>query len=136
MEDKALRAFFGPPSRFGHPDFGVLALEQTDSQWVVMSNKEQKVMVKSNSAKVVGVMIDSRAGLEAGLLALEDNRQTVTLNTGKWQKEILHAHGPIKQITLCQRWPYIAYSTDDGEIVIYSIMHGVDLCRYLPETGE
>ena len=138
VEEKALRAFFGPPSNFAHPEFGLLALEQTKSQWVIFSVNGPKVLVKPIGAKVFGVFVDERSNLDAGLLALQDDLKTVTLSglTGpKWQRELFCAHAPVQHIALCQRAPYIAYSTVDGEIVIYSLRHGVDLCRYLPE-GE
>lgn len=133
LEEKALRAFFGPPSKLDHPDFGLLALEQSEFQWVVISEKGQKVLVKPSGAKVFGVLADQRSGTEPGLLALEDNLQTVTLNGRNWRREIFHAHAPVEHIALCQREPYIAYSTVNGEIVIYSLKHHADLCRYLPE---
>ena len=76
-----------------------------------------------------------RSTAEVGLLALEDDLQTVSLNGRNWRKEILRAHAQVEQIALCQRQPYIAYSTVDGEIVIYSVHHRADLCRYRPE-GE
>src|SRR6185436_3349995 len=43
LAENALRAFFGPPSSRSHPEFGLIALEQTDLQWIVISNKGQKV---------------------------------------------------------------------------------------------
>jgi hypothetical protein len=136
LEEKALRAFFGPSSRHAHPEFGLLALEQSESQWVVISEKGQTDLVKPDGAKVIGVLADERTGSEPGLLALEDNRQTVTLNGRNWRKEITHAHAPVEHMTLSQRAPYIAYSTVAGEIVVYSVRHGADLCRYLPEGEE
>ena len=135
LEKNALRAFFGPPSQLAHPEFGVLALEQTESEWLVISAKGQQVLVKPAGAKVVGVMGDERIDAEPGLLALEDDLQTVALYGLNWRREIFRAHAPIEQIVLCQRAPSIAYSTVDGEIVIYSVHHRADLCRYLPE-GE
>lgn len=135
LEEKALRAFIGPPSRLSHPEFGVIALEQTEFEWLVMSEKDQKVLVKPSGAKVVGVLADEHAHVEPGLLALEDDNQTVTLNGRNWRTQILRAHARIEHITLCQRWPMIAYSTVDGEIIIYSVRRGVDFCRYFVE-GE
>jgi hypothetical protein len=138
FDEKPLRAFFGPPSQLAHPQFGLLALEQTKSMWVIITNKSPKVLVKPIGAKVFGVLVDERSNPDSGLLSLEDDLQTVTLSglTGSsWQKELLRAHAPVQHIALCQRAPYIAYSTVDGEIVIYSVRHGADLCRYLPE-GE
>ena len=133
-EERALRAFFGPPSPLAaHPEFGLLALEQADFNWVVISNKGTKIVIKPGGAKVFGVLVDERTFTEPGLLALEDDLQTVTLTGYNWQKEIFRAHARVEHIALCQRVPYIAYSTVDGEIVIYSVRHRADLCRYLPE---
>jgi len=135
FEGKALRAFFGPSLAHTHPQYGLLALEQTEFQWLVICSSERKELVKPYGAKVFGVLVDERSLAEPGLLALEDDLQTVSLNGSNWRKEILRAHAPIKHITLSQRAPYIAYSTVDGLIVIYSVHHRADLCRYLPE-GE
>jgi hypothetical protein len=133
LEAKALRAFFGPPTKLADPEFGLIALEQSEFQWVVISHKGQTNLVKPHGAKVVGVMVDEPAGTEPGLLALEDNLQTVTLNGRNWRKEVFRAHAPVKHIAVCQREPFIAYSTVAGEIVIYSVEHRADLCRYLTE---
>lgn len=132
-QEKALSAYFGPPSKLAGPKFGLLALQETEFQWLVISGEGQKVVVTPASARVFGVLADDSGGAEPGLLALEDNFQTVTLNGRNWRREILHAHAPVEHIALCQRAPYIAYSTVDGEIVIYSVLHRADLCRYLPE---
>lgn len=134
--DEPLRAFFGPLSKLDHPEFGLLALEQTEFQWLVISVKGEKDLVKPYGAKVFGVMIDERSVAEPGLLALEDDLQTVSLNGRNWRKEILRGHARIEHMALCQREPYIAYSTVDGEIVIYSMHHRADLCRYRPEDEK
>ena len=135
LEGRALRAFIGAPSTLSHPAFGVIALEQTRFEWLVMSVSGQTVLVKPSGAKVIGVLVDEQTGAEPGLLALEDDQQTVTLNGRNWRKEILRAHARIEHITVCQRWPLIAYSTVDGEIIIYSVRHGWGFCRYSVE-GE
>ena len=136
FEGKALRAFFGPSLGFAHPQYGLLALEQTESQWLVITGDARKELVKPYGAKVFGVLVDERSVLKPGLLALEDDLQTVSLNGDNWRKEILRAHAPVKHIALSQRMPYIAYSTVDGELVIYSIRHNADVCRYSPEDEQ
>ena len=136
VEEKALRAFFGPTLGLAaYSEFGLLALEQTESRWVVISDGGQKVLAKPHGAKVFGVLIDVRNNMEPGLLVLEDDLRTVTLNGNNWRKEILYAHAPVEHIALCQRETYIAYSTVEGEIVIYSVWHRADSCRYRME-GE
>lgn len=136
LAGKALRAFFGPPTAFAHPQYGLLALEQTDSQWLVITDSERKELVKPFGAKVFGVLADQRSVPGPGLLALEDDGFIVSLFGHDWRTEILRASARVKHIALCQRAPYIAYSTVDGEIVIYSIRHRADLCRYLPEDEK
>ena len=136
LEGKALRAFFGPPSPRAHPQYGLLALEQTDFQWLVLTDGERRELAKPYGATVFGVLADERNMAEPGLLALEDDGFIVSLFGRNWRKEILRAHARVKHIALCQRAPYIAYSTVDDEIVIYSIHHRADLCRYLPECEK
>lgn len=135
FEGKALRAFFGPSPGWAHPQYGLLALEQTEFQWIVITSNQRQDLVKPYGAKVFGVMAEMHSIADIGLLALEDDLMTVSLNGRNWRKEILRAHAQITHIALSQRAPYIAYSTVDGEIVIYSVQHRADLCRYLPE-GE
>lgn len=130
LQEKVHRAYFGPCT-VSYSAFGLLALEQADSQWLVLGDKEERILVEPVGAKVFGCLVKEHTGL----LALEDDRQTVTLNGTNWRKEIVHTHAPVEHIALCQRLPYIAYSTAAGEIVIYSVQHGADICRYLPE-GE
>ena len=134
LDEKPLRAFFGPPLHLGHPHYGLLALEQAESHWHVISDKEQ-LFVAPVGAKVFGVLIDINGHREPGLLSLEDDLRTVTINGRNLRREILYAHARVEHIVLCQREPYIAYATVDGEIVVYSVRHGADLCRYFPE-GE
>ncbi len=81
-------------------------------------------------------MADERTDNGPGLVALELDQQTITLNGRNWAQEILRAHAPIEHIAVCQRAPFIAYSTVEGEIVIYSVRHRADLCRYLPEGAK
>ena len=138
LEKKPLRAFFGPPPRFPHEEvphsqFGLLALEHAKSQWVVITDTAQKALVRPKGVKVIGVWVEDRADGEPGLLALEDDLRTVTHNGRNRRKEIFYAHAPVEHIAFCQRAPFIAYSTVDGEVVIYSVRHGADVCRYLPE---
>jgi len=134
LDQKPLRAFFGQPLHLGHPQFGLLALQQTETRWLVIGEKEH-VVVKPVAAQVFGVFIDIRGPIEPGLLALEDDLQTVTFNRHNMRREIFAAHAPVKHIALCQRVPNLAYSTINGEIVIHSLRRGADLCRYFPE-GE
>ena len=111
----------------------MVALEHTETNWTVISNEGQQSLVSSRGAKVFGVLLE---GVRSGLIALEDDLQTVTLNGSDWRKEMFRAHAPVEHIVLCQRPRHIAYSTVYGEIVVYSPWHNADVCRYRPEGGK
>jgi hypothetical protein len=132
----ASRAFFGPRTDLAHERFGLLALEQNEFQWVVISATGETVLVRPHGAKVVGVLADSKRGGGPGLVALENDRRTLTLNGRSWRRTILQADAPIDRVAVSTFWPYVAYSTVAGEIVIYSLAHGQNLCRYRGEEPE
>ncbi len=132
FEGNATRAFFGPPSSISHPKFGLLAIEQNEFQWTVISAVGETVLVRPHKAKVVGVMANSRRHeSEPGLLALEDNQRTITLNGRNWRKEILEASAPIDRVAVDHVRPFIAYSTTANELVVHSVTHETPLCRYV-----
>lgn len=136
FEGNASRAFFGPRTDSAHPHFGLLAIEQNEFQWVVITSTGETVLVRPHGAKVVGVLADSKRGGGPGLVALENDQRTLTLNGRNWRRTILAANAPIDRVAVSTFWPYVAYSTVTGEVVIYSIAHGKDLCRYFGEGVE
>jgi hypothetical protein len=131
FEGEARRAFFGPRSSVGHEKFGLLAIEQNEFQWAIVTARGERVLVRPNAAKVVGVLTD---GTEPGLLALESDGRTLALHGRNWRKKILEANSTIDRVSVSQVLPYIAYSTINGEIVVYSLTHRADLCRYQTEA--
>jgi hypothetical protein len=131
FEGKASKVFFGPPSNIAHPKFGLLAIEQSDFQWAVVSAKGETVLVRPNEASVVGVLVNVPKGSDPGLLVLESDHQTLTLNGRNWRQKILQSTAPIDRVVVSHAAPNIAYSTVTGEIVVYSLQHGADLCRYV-----
>jgi hypothetical protein len=83
---------------------------------------------------VVGLLVNIFKGDDPGLLALESDRQTLTLNGRNWRHEILQSTAPIDRVAVSHTAPNIAYSTVSGEIVVYSLQHRANLCRY--EQGK
>jgi len=134
FEGEARQAFFGPPSSVAHEKFGLLAIEQNEFQWAIVTAKGESILARPNGARVVGVLAERAPGSEPGLLALENDQRTITLNGRNWRKKVLEANGPIDRVAVSQTAPYIAYSTVNGEIVVYSLTHNADLCRYLTEV--
>lgn len=132
FEGKASKAFFGPPTSVAHEKFGLLAIEQSEFQWAVITAKGETVLVRPNGAKVVGVLADVASGSEPGLLALEGDQLNLTLNGRNWRRKILQANSPIDRVAVSHTTHNIAYSTITGEIVVYSLKHCANLCRYVP----
>jgi hypothetical protein len=125
------KAFFGFGGDAAHKSFGLLAVEQTELQWAVISAKGETVLVKPSGAeRVVGVIANTPLGKEPGLVALDGDQRTLTLNGHNWRQTILKANAPVNRVTVSHVAPYIAYSTTNGEIVVYSLQHRADLCRY------
>src|SRR6185295_17814408 len=60
FQGEALGAFFGPPSTTAHQKFGLLAIQQNDFQWTVISAKGESVLIRPNGSTVVGVLAEAR----------------------------------------------------------------------------
>jgi hypothetical protein len=129
---KGTKAFFGYGGEVAHKNYGLLAVEQTEFQWGVIIAKSETVLVKPSGAeRVVGVMAGTQLSREPGLVALDGDRRTLTLSGRNWRQTILKANAPIDRVTVSTAAPHIAYSTVNGEVVVYSVPHRADLCRYL-----
>ncbi|HZB45998.1 MAG TPA: hypothetical protein VE360_12160, partial [Pyrinomonadaceae bacterium] len=128
FEGRATRAFFGPPAGVGHEKFGLLAVELGELQWAVLSAKGENLLARPHGASVVGVLAGTQR--EPGLLALEDDGRTLTLHGRNWRQKVLESSAPIERVTVSADAPRVAYSTFGGEVVVYSLQHRADLCRY------
>lgn len=128
FEGRPTKAFFGPPTNVGHEKFGLLAVELSELQWAVMSAKGEDLLARPHGASVVGVLTAKHG--EPGLLALEDDRRTLTLHGRNWWQKVLESSTPIEQVTVSTDAPRVAYSTIGGEVVVYSLQHRAELCRY------
>lgn len=129
FEGQPTRAFFGPPAGVGHEKFGLLAVELGEFQWAVMSAKGESLLARPHGASVVGV-VTGEGRLEPGLLALEDDRRTLTLHGRNWRQKVLKSGTQIERVAVSACAPRVAYSTTAGEVVVYSLQHRADLCRF------
>jgi hypothetical protein len=132
FEGRPTRAFFGPPSGVGHEKFGLLALELSEFQWALMSAKGEDLLARPHGASVVGVLTGSQH--EPGLLALEDDRRTLTLHGRNWRQKVLESGAEIERVTVSSDAARIAYLTVAGEVVVHSLPHRADLCRFQQEV--
>lgn len=125
------RAFFTHGGSLATNKFGLLALETNFSEWTVISARGDLIIDPPRGANVVGFARHIRKN-EPGLLLLEDDRRTLTLYGDRWQQTTLTAPAPISHVAVSHAAPNIAYSTIEGEVIVYSLAYERALCRFLP----
>ncbi len=125
------RAFFAHGGSLATNKFGLLALEKDFSEWTVISARGDLILSPPSGANIVGFARHIRKN-EPGLLALEDDRRALTLYGNQWQHEILTAPAAISHLAVSHAAPNIAYSTIEGEVIVYSLAYEAALCRFLP----
>lgn len=129
FEGRPTRVFFGPPAGAGHEKFGLLAFELGEYQWAVLSAKGEELLARPHGASVVGVLAgEGRGG--PGLLALADDRRTLALHGRNWRQKVLESGAEIERVAVSSHAQRIAYTTAAGEVVVYSLEHRADLCRF------
>ena len=70
---------------------------------------------------------------EPSLICLrEDKRTLVLVNTNQRERPLLTSTSDIVNLTVSTASPCIAYSTETGEVVAYSLSYRSDLCRFQP----
>jgi hypothetical protein len=122
------QAFFGRGIGIAHRAFGLLALGDTNSNFVIIKNDEEKHIQASLTSEVVGVFYDPSFSPEVGLIELEADRRTLNFNVGrKYHKQIFISGEEIEKIAFSPRSPVCAYQTVSGEVVIFSFTHRVPI---------
>jgi hypothetical protein len=99
----------------------------------VITAKGETILVRPNEARVVGVLASHPSYSEPGLVALENDQRTLTLNGRNWRQKVLQSTAPIDCVAVSHAFPHIAYSTTTGEVVVFSLQHRADICRYVVE---
>lgn len=131
------KAFFGYGAMLTHQTFGFLAVEKDPYTWVIIGAQGESYHPRPEGTRVVGVSFitpqESRRKIEPALLLLEEDRRTLTLR-GITQSQRFHtAPAPIRHIATNATTPSVAYSTIEGEVVVYSMLAKTRLCNFLPE---
>ena len=127
------QAFFGFGGSLADYEFGLLAIEDRGTDWIVICRGSEHHLAGPLSGRVVGVArVRTSSDQEPGLIVLEDDNRTFTLYSNTTSKQLLKAAAPIASVTTSHAAPIIAYTTTEGEVNVYSLAQGVSLCRYLP----
>jgi hypothetical protein len=137
FEETPGKAFFGYGAILTHVTFGFLGVEKNAHTWVIFSADGESYHPRPEGTQVVGVSFimphEGRRKVEPALLLLEEDRRTLTLR-GITQSQRFHtAPAPIEQISASTSAPYLAYSTTEGEVVVYSLLAKSRLGNFLTE---
>ena len=120
------------PERLGYNGNLIFAIEKEDGFWKTGNIFGHLPVVFPPRKGVVGVGFFHRDGGGPGLLALEDDQMTLSLTDEVRTVHLPPASAPIAHAAASYFGPIVAYSTIEGEIVIYSLATGRQLCSYLP----
>jgi hypothetical protein len=123
------RAFFGCGGSLEHPEWGLPALQVDEYQWMVITDEADVHLEVDATQEVVGVIGPRQYGNSPGLIVLESDRRSLRIIGKEWTFDLPHANADIVHASASHADPYIAYVTEAGEIVIYSLTHEADLYR-------
>jgi hypothetical protein len=129
FEGTPTSAFIG----FGYSISEMIAVEQDHRDWWIITPGEHKKLNPLFDSRVVGIIQDPENYIKPCLLVLESNNRTLALRSATTHLEVHTASASIEYVTVSHATPYIAYSTVEGEVVVYSLMHKEVVCRFLPE---
>jgi hypothetical protein len=126
-------AFFGFTNFVHHHYCGLLAIERNHSDWWLVNSYGDESLTPLFDSRVVGITHNSENYRHSSLVVLENNQRTFALRNKTRHIEIHTASAPVEQVTVSHTNPYIAYTTVEGEVVVYSISGKEVLCRFLQE---
>ena len=121
--------FFGCGGSLEHPDFGMPALQTEKSRWIVVTDEDDVHLDVDPTQKVVGVIGPQRYGNSPGLVVLEADRRSLRIVGKEWTFHLPRANADIVYASVSHADPFIAYATEAGEVVIYSLTYEADLYR-------
>ena len=128
-DENASRAFFGWGGSLETPDFGMPALQIDECHWVVVTDEDDVHIEVEALQEVVGVIGPRQYGNSPGLVVLEPDRRSLRILGKEWTFDLPRANAPIVHASASHADPYIAYVTEAGEIVVYSLTHEAHLYR-------
>jgi hypothetical protein len=126
----------------GHLDDSLIAIQESHDEWSIGTLNHTIILRSDADDMVVGVTAITGEGIagshssefEAGLILLRKDRRRITVMGQNWVRSVPSASSPIVQFAANPYGPEIAYLTEKGELVVYSLQQEAVLCRFL--TGE
>jgi hypothetical protein len=95
----------------------------------------ERLLFAPRDARVLGVTRGLRRWGEVGLLVLEDDGRTLSFVGPQRSRRVTIAPSLISDAILSPVASHVAYSTQRGEVFVYSMDHDTFLYRVLREDG-
>lgn len=122
-------ALFGFGGALNHHTYGICALRFGATRWRILTAQGPRDHEISTRTVAGVVKHPGRDGV-AGLLTIDDGDRTIGFETQGSRKVLVTASSPIMSATACSATPVIAYATEAGDVVVWSLAEGVELCRF------
>lgn len=123
-------AYAANPGKFDHPAFGVVAAQYPNGRLGIFSAQEPWEITLPNGARAMGVVSASYDSPPAILAVGPDQHSLVLYRQDGGEECLALSDRAILQATASQAAARIAYVLDTGEIVVYSMPHKAELCRF------
>ncbi|MEW5851202.1 MAG: hypothetical protein AB2A00_20610 [Myxococcota bacterium] len=121
VDNQGPGCFFGFAGRLEMSRFGLVALEWTDRRWAGVGGPARETVVIPRGMQAVGVVRNPKAPREMAIVALEDDRRTIYLFGRTTSTRLPPAIGEIEHVALSTAAAELAYSTVNGDVVIYGL---------------
>ncbi|RKG61680.1 hypothetical protein D7V80_33570 [Corallococcus sp. CA054B] len=126
-------AYFGYSPSGGHPDAGLLAVRDDDSEWRLFLETGVSAITVPRAHEVVGVM-QPPAPSPPGLVALDPDQRTFRFFSTQVPRKLAVASGPVVQAAASHGQPVFGWLTQAGEFVLWDLMEQAVLYRSVPEA--
>ncbi|QAT82014.1 hypothetical protein EJ065_0406 [Corallococcus coralloides] len=126
-------AYFGYSPSGGHPDAGLLAVRDHDSEWRLFLETGMSVITVPREHDVVGV-VQPPAPSPPGLVALDPDQRTFRFFSHQVPRKLVVASGPVVQAAASHGQPVLGWLTQAGEFVLWDLMEQAVLYRSVPEV--
>jgi len=134
--DAGRRACSGFGGAAANPHWGLSGLEYGDGSWCVESGETVWQFNPPVGTEVFGVIGPLRYGESPALVVLDADRRTISVLGLNWTHRLPEASTEIRHTAVSTVAAQIAYSTVQGEVVVYSLPHTAILYRLTPTRGD
>nr|WP_217277578.1 LpqB family beta-propeller domain-containing protein [Corallococcus exiguus] len=126
-------AYFGYAPSGAHPDAGLLAVRDNDSDWRLFLETGVSVVTVPERYRVVGV-VQPPAPSPPGLVALASDQRTFYFLSGQSPRLLAVATNRVVQAVTSHGQPVLGWLTRAGEFVLWDLMEQAVLYRSVPEA--